>query len=136
MLIRQKVYFNQKLAHPYYSSWNSPNIITLSYSVEHLARIIFCESVPEGVIPRTLTIFAHFGQKSNLKSRWSLSKEKRHEAYRKCHVASNFAVSMKTQLYGYFYGNSKNPATLLTILVLALLLSTIGGIVIHDPRKR
>ena len=45
MLIIKKVYFKQKFSHPYYSSWNSPNIITLSYSVEYLARIIFCESV-------------------------------------------------------------------------------------------
>ena len=33
-----------------------------------------------------------------------------------------FAVSIKTQLYGYFYGKDKNPAILLTLLVLALLL--------------
>ena len=45
MLVRKKVYFNQKFAHPYYSSGNSPNTITLSYSVEYLTRIIFCESV-------------------------------------------------------------------------------------------
>ena len=49
MLIRKKVYFNLKLAHPYYSSGNSPNTITPSYSVEYLALIIFCESV-QGVI--------------------------------------------------------------------------------------
>ena len=40
-----------------------------------------------------------------------------------------FAVSIKIQLYGYFYGNN-NPAIPLTLLVLVLLLlilSTIGG---------
>ena len=49
-----------------------------------------------------------------------------------------FAVSI-TQLYGYFYGKDKNPAILLTLLVLALLLrklNTMGGVVIHDSRKR
>ena len=30
-----------------------------------------------------------------------------------------FAVIIKTQLCGYFYGNVKNPAILLTLLVLA-----------------
>ena len=50
-----------------------------------------------------------------------------------------FAVSIKTQLYGYFYGKNKNPAILLTLLVLALplqKLSTMGGVVIHDSWKR
>ena len=49
-----------------------------------------------------------------------------------------FAVLVKTQLYGYFYGKDQNPAILLTLLVLALLLrkvSTIGGVVTHDSRK-
>ena len=49
-----------------------------------------------------------------------------------------FAVRIKTQLYDYFYGKDKNPAILLTLLILALLrlkLSTMGGVVIHDSRK-
>ena len=53
--------------------------------------------------------------------------------------ATIFAVSIKNQLYGYFYSEDKNPAILLTLLVLALLLrklSTMGGVVIHDSRKR
>ena len=67
-----------------------------------------------------------------------LKQEKQHEAHRRFHVASNFAVTIKIQLYGYFYGNNKNSAILLT-LVLALLLrrlSTIGGIVIHGSWNR
>ena len=72
MLIRKKVYFNQKFAHPYYSSGNSPNTITLSYSVEYLTRIIFCESVL-GVnhMPYTED-FAHFGQKEQFKIKMRL----------------------------------------------------------------
>ena len=38
-----------------------------------------------------------------------------------------FAVSVKTQLYGYFYGKDKNPATLPTLLVLPLLLQKWEG---------
>ena len=48
-----------------------------------------------------------------------------------------FAVNV-TQLCGYFYGNNKNPAMSLMLLVLALLLqilSTIGGVVIHSAWK-
>ena len=69
MLIRKKVYFNQKFAHPYYSSGNSPNTITLSYSVEYLTHIIFCESVLGVSHMPYAKDFAHFGQKSNSKSR-------------------------------------------------------------------
>ena len=50
-----------------------------------------------------------------------------------------FAINIKIQLYGYFYGKDKNPAILLTLLVLALLLrklSTMGEVVIHDSQKR
>ena len=50
-----------------------------------------------------------------------------------------FAVNLKTHLYYYFYGKDKNPAILLTLLVLTLLLrklSTMGGVVIHDSQKR
>ena len=50
-----------------------------------------------------------------------------------------FAVSIKNQLYGNFYCKDKNPAILLTLLVLALLLrklSAMGGVVIHDSRNR
>ena len=67
MLIRKKVYFNQKFAHPYYSSGNSPNTITLSYSVEYLTHIIFCESV-QGVSHMPYADdFTHFGQKEQFK---------------------------------------------------------------------
>ena len=139
MLIRKKVYFNQKLTHPYYSSGNPPNTITLNYSVEYLTRIMFYESV-QGVshIPY-VEDFAHFGQKSNSKSRWSLSKGKRNEAHCRFCVAGILPVSIKTKPYSYFSGNNKSPAILLTLLVLALLLqirSTIGRVVIHDSRKR
>ena len=55
MLIRKKVYFHQKFAHPCYSLGDSRNTVTLSYSVEHLTHIIFlykyyvfCESYAEG----------------------------------------------------------------------------------------
>ena len=50
-----------------------------------------------------------------------------------------FAVSIKTQQCGYFCGKDKNPVVLLTLLVLALLLrklSVMGGVIIHDSRKR
>ena len=50
-----------------------------------------------------------------------------------------FAVSIKTLLYGNFYGNNKNTAILLTLLVLAFILrilSTVRGVVINDSRKR
>ena len=48
----KKKYFNQKFAHLYYSSGNSPNTSTLSYSVEYLTRIIFCESGGESYAVR------------------------------------------------------------------------------------
>ena len=70
MLIRKKVYFNQKFAHPYYSSGNSPNTITLyCYSVEYFTRIIFCESVLGVNYVPYAEDFAYFGRKSNSKSR-------------------------------------------------------------------
>ena len=49
-----------------------------------------------------------------------------------------FAVSIKTQLYRYFYGNSKNLAILLALVLTLLLqiLSTIGEIVIDDSWNR
>ena len=62
MVIRKKVYFNQKFAHPYYSSVNSPNTITISYSVEYLTRIIFCESVLRVIYIAYAEDFAYFGQ--------------------------------------------------------------------------
>ena len=79
MFIRKKVYFNQKFTHPYYSSGNCPNTITLSYSVEHLTRIIFCESVL--VVSHTLSEwyaedFAHFGQKEQFKIKMKLKQRK------------------------------------------------------------
>ena len=108
MHIRKNVYFNQKFAHPYYSSGNSPNIITLSYSVEYLTRIMFCESVL-GVshMHPTLRILYILGKKNNSKSRWSLSKAKRHETNRRFHVASKFCSKHKNPLYRYFYGKEK-----------------------------
>ena len=76
MVIRNKVYFNQKFAHPYYSSGNSPNRITLSYSVEYLTRIIFCESV-QGVSNMPYAVdFAHFGQKERFKIKMKLKQGK------------------------------------------------------------
>ena len=102
-----------------------------SYSVEYLTHIIFCESVL-GVnhMPYSQD-FAHFGQKINSKSKWDWSKEKRHKTVDFKRPAT-FAVSIKTQLYGYFYCKNKSLAILLTLLVLALLLrklSTMGGVV-------
>ena len=52
--------------------------------------------------------------------------------------AAIFAVSIKNQPYGCFYGKDKNLAILLTLLVLALLLrklSTMGGLVIPPKEK-
>ena len=72
MLIRKKVYFNQKFTHPYYSSGNSPNTITLSYSVEYLTRIIFCESVLGVSHMPYAEDFAHFGQKEQFKIKMKL----------------------------------------------------------------
>ena len=69
MLIRKKVYFNQKSAHPYYLSGNPPNTVPLSYSVEYLTRILFCESVLGVSHMSYVKNFAHFGQKINSKSR-------------------------------------------------------------------
>ena len=125
MLVRKKVYFNQKFAHPYYSSGNSSNTTPLSYSVEYLTRIIFCESLLGVSHMPYAEGFAHFGQKD--------------EAYAKNTWPAIFVVSIKTQLCGYFYCKDKNPATLLTLLLLALLLrklSTMGGVVICDSPKR
>ena len=59
-----KVYFNQKFAQPYYSSGNSPNTVTLSYSVEYLTRIIFCESVLGVSHMPYAEGFAHFAQRA------------------------------------------------------------------------
>ena len=67
MPIRKKVYFNQKFAHHYYSSGNSPNTITLSYSVEYLTRKIFCESVLGLSHIKYAEDFAHLGQKEQFK---------------------------------------------------------------------
>ena len=50
-----------------------------------------------------------------------------------------FAVGIKSELYDYFHGKDKNPAILLTLLVLDLLLRklyTMGGVVIHDSQRR
>ena len=67
MLIRKKVYFNQKFTNPYYSSGNSPNTVTLSYSVEYLTRIIFCDTVLGVSHMPYAEDFAYFGQKDQFK---------------------------------------------------------------------
>ena len=72
MLIKKKVYFNQKFSHPHYSSGNSPNTITLSYSVKHLTRIIFFESVLGVSHTPYDKDFAHFGQKKQFKIKMKL----------------------------------------------------------------
>ena len=66
---KKKVYFNQKFAHPYYSLGNSPNTITLNYSVEYLTHIMFCESVLGVSHMPYAEDFAILGKKSNSKSR-------------------------------------------------------------------
>ena len=76
MLIRKKVYFNQKFANLYYSSGNSPNTITLSCSVEYLTRIIFCESVLGVNHMPYAEDFAHFGQKEQFKIKMKLKQRK------------------------------------------------------------
>ena len=131
------MYFNQKFAHPYYSSGNSPNTIPLNYSVEYLVRTMFHESV-KGV--SHIPYVEDFAQKEQLKIKMNLKKKKNDMILTIDFTwATIFAVSIKNQLYGYFYSEDKNPAILLTLLVLALLLrklSTMGGVVIHDSRKR
>ena len=72
MLIRKKVYFNQKFAYPYYSSGNSPNTVTLSYSVEYLTRIILCDTVLGVSNMSYAEDFAHFGQKKQIKIKMKL----------------------------------------------------------------
>ena len=67
MLIRKKMYFNQKFALPCYSSGNSPNKVTLSYSVEYLTRIIFYDTVLGVSHMLYAEDFAHFGQKEPFK---------------------------------------------------------------------
>ena len=78
MLIRKKVYFNQKFAHPYYLSKNSQNTITLTYSVEYLTRIIFCESVLKVNHMPYAEDFAHFGQKEQFKIKMRLKQRNTH----------------------------------------------------------
>ena len=76
MVIRKEVYFNQKFAHPYYSSANSPNTITLSYSVEYLTCTVFCESVLGMSHMLYTEDFAHFGQKEQFKIKMKLKQRK------------------------------------------------------------
>ena len=90
------------------------------------------------VICHTLRISHILGKKSNSKSRLTLNKEKRHETHCRFHVASNFCSKHKNPAIRLFYCKDKNPAILLT-LVLALLLqklSIMGGVIIHNSRKR
>ena len=84
------------------------------------------------VICRTLILHI-LGKKSSSKWRWNLKKNDTRLTADFTWPAI-FAVSRKTQLYGYFYIKDKNPAILLTLLVLALLirkLSTMRGVVIQ-----
>ena len=76
MLIRKKMYFNQKFAHPYYSSANSPNTITFSYSVEYLTCITFSESRLGVSHMPYAEDFAHFGQKEQFKIKMKLKQRK------------------------------------------------------------
>ena len=118
MPIRKKVYFNKKFAHPYYSPGNSSNTITLSYSVEYLTQIL--------------------GKKSNQNHGEAQAKKNDTRLAANFTWPAIFAVSKKTQLYAYFYGKDKNPAILLTLLLLALLprkISTKGGVVIPPKKK-
>ena len=77
MLIRKKVYFNQKFTHPYYSSGNSANTNALSYSVEYLTRIIFCEYLLGVSHMPYAEDFAHFGQKEQFKIKMKLKQRKK-----------------------------------------------------------
>ena len=69
MLKRKKAYFNKKFTHPYYSSGNSPNTPIISYSIEHLSRMIFCKCVQGLSHMSHAQDFAYFGQKNNSKPR-------------------------------------------------------------------
>ena len=72
MLITKKVYFNEKFTRPYYSSWNSPNTVTLSYSVEYLTRMIFYDAVLGVSHMPYAEDFAHFGRKEQFKIKMKL----------------------------------------------------------------
>ena len=76
MVIRKKVYFNQKFANSYYSSGSSPNTVTLRYSVEYLTRIIFCDTVLGVSHMPYAEDFAHFGQKEQFKIKMKLKQRK------------------------------------------------------------
>ena len=80
MLIRKKVYFNQKFAHHYYSSGNSLNTITPSYSVEYLTCIFY-----KSVLGESHMLYA---KKNNMRLTADLM------------WPAIFAASIKTQLYG------------------------------------
>ena len=68
------MYFNQKFAHPYYSSGNSPDTVTLSYSVENLTRIIFCDTVLWVSHMPYAEDFAYFAQKEQFKIKMKLKR--------------------------------------------------------------
>ena len=138
---KKKSVFQPKICTPllYIMKFSKRNQFTLNYSVEYFTRIIFCESF-QGISHMPYAGgFSHFGQKKQFKIKiklkqrkitWHLPQISRGQQF--------FAVSIKTQLYGCFYGKDKNPAILLTLLVLALLWrkrSTMGGVVIQDSRK-
>ena len=76
MIIRKKVYFNLKISHPYYSSGNSPDTITPSYSVEYFTRIIFRESIRGVIHIPYAEDFSHFGQQEQFKIKMKLKQRK------------------------------------------------------------
>ena len=127
MLVRKKMYFSQKFAFHYYSSGNSHTHLFCwildMYNILNLrwGWVICC----------TLRILHSLGKiKMKLK-------EKKND--KRLTWPTIFEISIKTQVYGYLYGQDKIPAILLILLILALLLrklSTMGGVVIHHAWKR
>ena len=75
MLIRKKVYFNKKFAHPYYALGNYPNTLILSYSIKYLSSMIFCECLLGLSHMSHAEDFAHFGQKMQFKIKMKLKQK-------------------------------------------------------------
>ena len=83
--------------------------------------MIFCESVLGVNHMPYAKDFAYFGQKEQLKIKMRLKQRKKDIRLTADFTwPAIFAVSLKTQLYGYFYCKDKNLAILLTLLVLAI----------------
>ena len=75
-MLLEKSVFQPKILSPLYSSGNSPNTITLSYSVEYLTHLTFCESVL-GVNHMTYTEdFAHSRKLEQFKIKMRLKQRK------------------------------------------------------------